>query len=380
LAVVGSGDAATVHAIGFTKTCASPVDVGAPYTCTFGVQNTVDESQDTLRITGLSDIVHAAGGDLALGNFLSSVGLIFGGTGNVTCVGGSGSGTVGSPYIGATSCTLTFGATVQTTSFSHYTVQGADYGLPNHTLTDTGSLTWNNTCTFPGDTCTTANQTKTADGSALVQQLQSSTATTIHDANHQPVTAVLTGTVVHDFVSVTGQSGQPFPTGNVMIERFANRSCTDPAANSTTVTLTANGTVDAVNFTYSQSTSTFISFRATYLGDATYAGSVGGCETLNIGNATAVQIASLHATRKTGGVLVRWRMGTEAGVMGYNVYRSRNGVRTRLNRRIIASRGGVGGRSYSYLDRSVRQRHGVRYWLEVRMTDGSRVWKMTRTP
>jgi hypothetical protein len=382
LTVVGSSGAATVHAISFTKSCTSPVNVGAPYTCSFGVQNNVDESQDTLQITGLSDVVHASGGNMSSPpNFLSFVGLIFGGSGTVTCVGGSGGGTAGNPYIGATSCTLTFGATVQTTSFSYYNVTGGDYTLPNHTLTDTATLTWNNTCTFPGDTCTTANQTKDAQGSAVVQQLQSSTATTIHDTNHQPVTAVPAGTVVHDFASVTGQSGQPIPTGNVLIERFPNRSCTGAAANSTTVTLAADGTVDAVNFTYSQSTATFISFRATYIGDATYAGSIGACETLNIGNATAVQVASLRATPKKSGVLVRWRMGTEVGVLGYNVYRERKGVRIRLNRAIIRARGGVAGGSYSYLDKSARRpSHSVRYWLEVRTTGGSRVWKVTRTP
>jgi hypothetical protein len=382
LTIVGSSGAATVHTISFSKSCTSPVDVGAPYSCTFGIQNDVDESQDTLRITGLSDVVHAFNGNVSSApNFLSFVGLVFGGSGTVTCVGGSGSGTVGNPYVGATSCTLTFGATVQTTGFSYYGVQGGDYNLPNHTLTDTATLTWNNTCAFPGDNCTTANQTKTAEGSAVVQLLQSSTATTIHDANHQPVTAVPTGTVVHDFVSVTGQPQQPTPTGNVLIERFSNRSCSGAVAGSTTVPLTANGTVDAANFTYSQPTPTFISFRATYFGNAMYAGSVGACEVLNIGNATAVQVASFRATSNKSGVLVRWRTGTEVGVLGYNVYRERKGLRNRLNRKIVRARGSVGGASYSYLDKSApRRRHALRYWLEVRSTDGSRAWKMLRTP
>jgi hypothetical protein len=74
-------------------------------------------------------------------------------------------------------------------------------------------------------------------------------------------------------------------------------------------------------------------------------------------------------------------MGTEVGVLGYNVYRKRKGVRSRLNRKIVRARGSVGARSYSYLDRSVhRPRHHQRYWLEVVSTDGSRVWKVTRTP
>jgi hypothetical protein len=96
---------------------------------------------------------------------------------------------------------------------------------------------------------------------------------------------------------------------------------------------------------------------------------------------TAVQVASLRATQRPAGVLIRWRMGSEAGVLGYNVYRERKGAKIRLTRASVPARGSVSGRSYSYLDRSApRVRRGVRYWLQVVETDGSRVWKAVRVP
>jgi hypothetical protein len=379
LTIVGAGSAQTVHAIDFKKSCTSPVTIGDPYKCTVTVANTLDSAQDTVVVTGLSDTVHSAGGDVPSGSLLGAVQLVFGGTGSVSCMGGSGAGTDLNPYIGATSCSLAFGGTLTTKSFSHYVVQAADFGLPSHTLTDTASLTWHNTCTSPGDSCTTADQTQPALGSALVQQLSSTTTTQIHNSSHQVVTSVPVGTIVHDFVTVTGQPGQPFPTGNVMIERFANGGCSGTAASGTTVVLASDGTVDAILFTFTVSTPGQISFQATYLGDATYAGSTGSCETLTVPDPTAVQVASLQASRRSAGVLLRWRMGSEAGVLGYNVYRDRNGARTRLNRAIIAARGTVAGRSYSYLDRSApRARHGLRYWLQVVRTEGSPVWKAVR--
>ena len=359
-------------------------------------------------------------------------------------------------------------------------------------------MTWHDLCDDPlgtGDTNCVANPPDVpAQSSTTVQQLGSSTATQIHNAAHQVVTSATPGDVVHDFVTVTGQSGKPNPTGNVLVERFANTGCTGTAANSTTVPLDASGQADATGF--SVTVSDPIAFRATYLGDGTYAGSTGACEplmapdaniqltpqnatnlvntlhpltchinvgdgiafanapagttctgslqsgpgsfvgsnqcttvgttgecqltitsavtgtttvrattTLSVGGAvltrttgdahagdsqdatknwvdvTAVQVASLHAVEKAAGVVVRWRMGSEVGVLGYNVYRERKGARIRLTRALIPARGSLAGRTYSYLDRSApRARRGLRYWLQVVETDGSRAWKAVRVP
>src|SRR6266511_944666 len=211
------------HGIAIAKQCTSPVKIGDPYTCQLQVLNVVDTAQDTLRVTGFSDVVHSAGGNVATGNILSSTGLVF--TGAVSCSGGSGAGTSGDPYLGATECLLPFGTSITTKPFSHYTVQPNDFNLPNHQLADTATVNWNNTCTAPSSNCTTDPQESTAGASAVVRKNPSATATDIHNANHTVVTAVAVGTPVHDFVTVTGQQGAPVPSGNVSIDWFLNGDC-----------------------------------------------------------------------------------------------------------------------------------------------------------
>src|SRR5262249_19241095 len=152
--------------------------------------------------------VRAAGGNVSSGNILGSLQLLFNGA--VTCVGGSGAGASASPYIRATGCQIPFGASISTNSFSFYTVQPADFNLPNHSLTDQATVNWNNTCTSPTvQNCTTTPQNNGAGSATTVQKLPTSTATSIHNAAHQVVTTVEVGTTVHDFVAVTGQPGQP---------------------------------------------------------------------------------------------------------------------------------------------------------------------------
>ena len=82
-----------------------------------------------------------------------------------------------------------------------------------------------------------------------VLQLESTTATQIHNAVHQVVTTVEAGSTVHDFVTVTGQSNQPTPTGDVIVDWFTNGTCSGevPAASSGNEPL-VNGQVDATNF------------------------------------------------------------------------------------------------------------------------------------
>src|SRR5262249_24113348 len=156
------------------KGCQGPTNIGQPYNCAYQILNVVDQGNDTLAVTGLVDVVHAASGDVNSGNILGSLQLVFSAP-TVTCVGGSGAGTAASPYVGATSCLLPFGTNIQTNAFSFYTVQAGDFALPAHTLTDTASVNWNNTCTSPTVTnCTTGPQQASAGSSTIVQQLVSS--------------------------------------------------------------------------------------------------------------------------------------------------------------------------------------------------------------
>jgi hypothetical protein len=297
--VVGAQAQNGFHGIAFNKGCDSPTNIGDPYSCAYQLLNVVDTNNDTLQVTGLSDQVHAAGGDVNSGNILGALQLVFSDA-TVSCVGGTGLGTVASPYVGATSCLIPKGSFITTNDHSFYTVAAADFGLPGHSLTDTATLSWADTCdhsTAPTN-CTNGAQTATAGSSSTINQLSSSTATDIHNAAHQTVLAVGTGTTVHDFVTVTGQPGSPNPTGNVSIDWFLNGTCDGaPAANSGNIALAADGTVDATGFAFTVNSAGHRAFRATYLGDATYTGSTGPCEPLTVVDAN-IQLTPPTATNQ----------------------------------------------------------------------------------
>lgn len=292
---VSAAAGAQFHGIAFVKGCSDPTNIGDPNVCAYQILNVIDTGHDTLVVTGLSDQVHAASGDVNSGNILGALQLTV--SGGATCLGGSGTGTAGDPYIGATSCTLPFGSTVESNFHSFYTVQPADYGLPNHTLTDSATLTWHNTCTAVGiENCTTDNQPASAGSSTFVNQLHSSTASLVHDSFHNVVTDVPAGTSVHDLVIVTGQPGQPIPTGNVNIDWFSGSCSGAPLANSgSTGPLAADGQFDAAGFSFTPTAGIWF-FRAHYEGDATYAPSDGPCEQLTATGDTTPPVTAITLT------------------------------------------------------------------------------------
>jgi hypothetical protein len=282
--------------IGFIKACISPTSIGAAYTCGYSIINLVS---NTLGISGLSDVVHASGGDVSSGNILASLQLVLNGA--ASCTGGSGAGTALSPYVGATSCSLPAGASIAVLGFSHYTVQAGDYNFPSHQLTDEATLTWADQCTPVGAGCTSISQTATASSATVVQQLASSTASTIHNAAHQAVTTTALGATVHDYAAVTGQPGSPTPTGSVLVDWFTNSTCAgSPTVSSSSTTLVPDGTVDVIAFTRTPTTAGTFAFQARYSGDAMYAASTGPCEPLTVVDAT-IQIAPSTATNDVNG-------------------------------------------------------------------------------
>lgn len=86
---------------------------------------------------------------------------------------------------------------------------------------------------------------------------------------------------------------------------------------------------------------------------------------------TAATFRGLSARTTANGVLLRWRTASEPGVLGFHVYREVNGKRVRVNRTLIAARGGG---NYSYLHRGVRAKLPARYWIRVLDLDGSSTW------
>jgi len=88
----------------------------------------------------------------------------------------------------------------------------------------------------------------------------------------------------------------------------------------------------------------------------------------------AAAIVSLSARRSSKGVLVRWRTGTEANELGFNVYRQQGRRRVRVNRRLLPAIGGVAGTSYAFTDRRAPRHRALRYWLQDVELTGARTW------
>ena len=99
-----------------------------------------------------------------------------------------------------------------------------------------------------------------------------------------------------------------------------------------------------------------------------YSGSIRG---LSEGATTPATFRSMAAARTSTGVMVRWSTASEPGLLGFNVYREVNGARVRVNRGLIA---GKGGGRYSYLDRKAPSGKTLRYWVQAVDLDGSRSW------
>src|SRR6516162_9882540 len=110
-AVGGASAQNFFHGIAFTKGCTSPTNINAALECSYQVLNVADTAHDTLTFNSISDQVHSFNGDVNSGNVLGALQLVFSDN-TVSCVGGSGAGTMASPYMGATMCTLPFGTNI----------------------------------------------------------------------------------------------------------------------------------------------------------------------------------------------------------------------------------------------------------------------------
>src|SRR5580765_6967864 len=286
-----SADVTLQHGIGLSKGCISPTKIDDPYTCSYTIRNILDDANDTLTINQLIDTVNASGGPAISGNILNLADVTITTTptgttpSGATCAAASGNGISPTPYEGVTSCTLPAGSRVNVLPFSDYTVQPGDWNLPGHILTDSVSLQWHDLCDgTPTSNCNANPPNVGAASQSTLLQLDSSTATDIHNAAHEVVTSVAVGTTVHDFVTVTGQPGHPNPSGNVSIDWFLNGTCDGAAAaNSGPLgPLEGSGQLDATGFSQTVNSPGMYAFRATYLGDNRYSGSTGPCEPLQV--------------------------------------------------------------------------------------------------
>src|SRR5262249_51220152 len=95
-----------------------------------------------------------------------------------------------------------------------------------------------------------------------------------------------------------------------------------------------------------------------------------GLITVTYTTPTAVTFASAGAARTSKGVLVRWPTGTEAELLGFQVYRSRGHSWQRLTHSLIAAKGSVSGASYRFLDRTAKRGVSYRYRIRAVNRDG----------
>jgi hypothetical protein len=96
------------------------------------------------------------------------------------------------------------------------------------------------------------------------------------------------------------------------------------------------------------------------------------------GGVLAAQMRSVTARLSGRTVNVRWQTASEIDVAGYNVYGVVNGHRTKLNARIIASKGS-NGHKYSFAYRVPRGKQAPsRILLQVVNLDGSRQFRSAR--
>jgi hypothetical protein len=319
------------HGISFTKGCKSPTAIGSGDSCAYSIFNDHDEAHDTLTISGLKDIVHAAFGKeektenlftlatTKLDNCEEASGPCTQSKAKCEAKSGlTGTGTRADPWQHVEKCTLPFGekheSRINVESSAQYTIKITDFeNLPKEkgeaVLADTGELTWNDLCDgTPTSNCTENPPPNTgAVSKVLLEPIRSTTTTTIH-VGEPPVTAVPVGSTVHDLVTVTGEAMpgipmQPAPEGNVNVEWFENGKCEGTAAKKleppgalvpgiglvSTFSGFAQGPLPAGEFSY----------KANYEGGGPYAPSVGACEPLKVVDAN-IQITPEKATNPVG--------------------------------------------------------------------------------
>ncbi|MFN2467533.1 MAG: hypothetical protein ABR521_05300 [Gaiellaceae bacterium] len=85
---------------------------------------------------------------------------------------------------------------------------------------------------------------------------------------------------------------------------------------------------------------------------------------------TAVELTSFRARSEQGRVAVTWRTASQAGVLGFNLWRSG----TKVNRALVPARGGLSGASYRFVDRRVQPGKAYTYRLQLVHRDGARSW------
>ena len=161
-----------------------------------------------------------------------------------------------------------------------------------------------------------------------------------------------------------------FPNADCTVATFGNSALHAPMPLTYGAWTQVIGTLTAPPGTGSAFFSVFASCQCSTPGTITAYFDDVGFET----STTAVSVGSLTASRSTAGVRLRWRTGTEADLLGFQVYRSRGHSWKRLTRTLIPAKGSVSGASYRFLDRTARRGVAYRYRIKALNRDATASW------
>ncbi len=170
--------------------------------------------------------------------------------------------------------------------------------VTNGSVPDSDPLTFNTPgdyywqAIYSGDANNNGATSNCVDEHLVVNKINSTTVTVIHNTSEQVVTSIDAGSTVHDKATVTGSG--PIPTGTVTFNWFINNSCTVPAGSTSTPQTLSGGMVDATSFSQGPLGAGNYSFQAIYSGDNIYNGSTGNCEPLTVNKVTPSLSTEIH--------------------------------------------------------------------------------------
>ena len=126
-----------------------------------------------------------------------------------------------------------------------------------------------------------------------VAEAATTTTTAVRDASNNVVTTVPLGSIVHDSAAVTSTNKTGTPSGSVWFSFFTNGTCSGEGTPAGVVALDRNGVADPSSPEGPLAAGSY-SFKASYAGDGSYAGSIADCEPFTVSKGTPATATTLH--------------------------------------------------------------------------------------
>jgi hypothetical protein len=158
---------------------------------------------------------------------------------------------------------------------------------PSDPFTPTAAGTYEWIAVYSGDAKNLPASSTCGNEPLIVDKSSPGITTEIHDPAHNVITSATVGTLVHDKATVTGGSS---PTGNVKFSRYSTGDCTGPSVDQTVAL--SGGSAESSSFQLTSTSS--ISYQATYLGDANNNQATSDCEPLTVNPASPGVTTEIH--------------------------------------------------------------------------------------